>query len=72
MHWVHPLIIDKPPELLPSLRSIGAREMKQIRVPGRLVVYHGSESFKSEMGPCSMLRTKALGSESDAPDFDTF
>ena len=46
--------------------------MEQICVQGRLVVYDGPEGFQSEMGPCSMLGTKALGSEPYIPDFDAF
>ena len=46
--------------------------MEQICVQGRLVVYDGPEGFQSEMGPCPMLGTKALGSEPDNPGFDAF
>ncbi len=39
---------------------------------GRLVVHAGTEGFQSEMGPWSVLGTKALGSEPYFPDFDAF
>ena len=36
------------------------------------MVYAGEEGFQSEMGPWSVLGTKALGSEPYIPDFDAF
>ena len=39
---------------------------------GRLIVYAGTEGFQSEMGPWSVLGSKALGTEPYIPDFDAF
>lgn len=39
---------------------------------GRLIVYAGSEGFQSEMGPWSVVGSKALGTEPYIPDFDAF
>ena len=36
------------------------------------MVHAGTEGFQSEMGPWSVLGTKALGSEPYFPDFDAF
>ena len=70
--WVHPLVTDKLPVALLSFQFVGTGEMEQIHVQVWLVVYEGSEGFKSKRGPCSLLGTKALGSGSDTPDFDAF